>query len=328
MMKKIVVFGASGDTGQYFVKYFLEHYVGDEYQVIATGTRETHYFEQFEVPYYRVDITKKEEFSKLPNDVYAVVDLAGAMPARMKGYNPYKYIDVNIIGNLNILEYCRVNNANRILFAQSFGDIKDYGEQNPLLTVDLPRRFSFTSDHTIYVMSKNFAVDMIENYHQMYGLKRFIFRLPTIYLYSPVDTFYVDGVQRKIGYRLLIDKARAGETIEVWGDSSRVKDMVYVKDFCQMLFKAVFVNRDCGYYNVGTGVGTSLLDQIKGMVEVFGEAGKKSQIVMRPDKPNAPQYIMDITPARDELGYEPRYDYIAMLKDMKEEMKRGGGRDN
>ena len=325
MMKKIVVFGASGDTGQYFVKYFLEHYVGDEYQVIATGTRETHYFEQFEVPYYRVDITKKEEFSKLPNDVYAVVDLAGAMPARMKGYNPYKYIDVNIIGNLNILEYCRVNNANRILFAQSFGDIKDYGEQNPLLTVDLPRRFSFTSDHTIYVMSKNFAVDMIENYHQMYGLKRFIFRLPTIYLYSPVDTFYVDGVQRKIGYRLLIDKARAGETIEVWGDSSRVKDMVYVKDFCQMLFKAVFVNRDCGYYNVGTGVGTSLLDQIKGRVEVFGEAGKKSQIVMRPDKPNAPQYIMDITPARDELGYEPRYDYIAMLKDMKEEMKRGGG---
>lgn len=320
MMKKIVVFGASGDTGQYFVKYFLEHYVGDEYQVIATGTRETHYFEQFEVPYYRVDITKKEEFSKLPNDVYAVVDLAGAMPARMKGYNPYKYIDVNIIGNLNILEYCRVNNANRILFAQSFGDIKDYGEQNPLLTVDLPRRFSFTSDHTIYVMSKNFAVDMIENYHQMYGLKRFIFRLPTIYLYSPVDTFYVDGVQRKIGYRLLIDKARAGETIEVWGDSSRVKDMVYVKDFCQMLFKAVFVNRDCGYYNVGTGVGTSLLDQIKGMVEVFGEAGKKSQIVMRPDKPNAPQYIMDITPAREELGYIPKYDYISMLKDIKREM--------
>lgn len=320
MMKKIVVFGASGDTGQYFVKYFLEHYVGDEYQIIATGTRETHYFEQFEVPYYRVDITKKEEFSKLPNDVYAVVDLAGAMPARMKGYNPYKYIDVNIIGNLNILEYCRVNNANRILFAQSFGDIKDYGEQNPLLTVDLPRRFSFTSDHTIYVMSKNFAVDMIENYHQMYGLKRFIFRLPTIYLYSPVDTFYVDGVQRKIGYRLLIDKARAGETIEVWGDSSRVKDMVYVKDFCQMLFKAVFVNRDCGYYNVGTGVGTSLLDQIKGMVEVFGEAGKKSQIVMRPDKPNAPQYIMDITPAREELGYIPKYDYISMLKDIKREM--------
>lgn len=319
-MKKIVVFGASGDTGQYFVKYFLENYTGNEYQIIATGTREMKYFEQLNVPYYQVDITKKEEFSKLPRDIYAVVDLAGAMPARMKGYNPYKYIDVNITGNLNILEYCRENCADRILFAQSFGDIKDYSEENPLLTVDLPRKFSFTSDHTIYVMSKNFAVDMIENYYQMYGLKRFIFRLPTIYLYSPVDTFYVDGKERKIGYRLLIDKARNGEPIEVWGNPKREKDMVYVKDFCQMLFKAIFVDRDCGYYNVGTGVGTSLLDQIKGMVEIFGTDEKKSEIIMRPDKPNAPQYIMDITPAVQELGYKPKYDYLEMLRDFKREM--------
>ena len=132
----------------------------------------------------------------------------------MKGYDPYKYIDVNITGNLNILEYCRKAKADRILFAQSFGDIKDHAEDNPLLTVDLPRKFSFTSDHTIYVMTKNFAVDMIENYHQMYGLRNFIFRLSTIYLYSPVDTYYVDGNQRKIRYRLLIDKARAGEPID------------------------------------------------------------------------------------------------------------------
>lgn len=319
-MKKIVVFGASGDTGQYFVRHFLDNYTGNEYQIVATGTRETDCFDQLGVSYYRVDITNKDDFSKLPKDVYAVVDLAGAMPARMKGYNPYKYIDVNIIGNLNILEYCRTNHVDRILFAQSFGDIKDYGEENPLLTVDLPRKFSFTSDHTIYVMSKNFAVDMIENYHQMYGLKRFIFRLPTIYLYSPIDTFYVDGVQRKIGYRLLIDKARAGEPIEVWGDSSRVKDMVYVKDFCQMLYKALFVDKSCGYYNVGTGVGTSLLDQIKGMVEIFGENGRKSEIIMRPDKPNAPQYIMDITPAVKDLGYEPKYNYLEMLRDFKQEM--------
>lgn len=172
---------------------------------------------------------------------------------------------------------------------------------------------------------------MIENYHQMYGLKRFIFRLPTIYLYSPVDTFYVDGVERKIGYRLLIDRAIAGEPIEVWGNSSRVKDMVYVKDFCQMLYKALFVNRNCGYYNVGTGVGTSLLDQIKGMIDVFGENGKKSNIIMRPDKPNAPQYIMDITPAVQELGYHPQYNYLEMLQDFKKEMQlhkiNGGGTD-
>ncbi len=320
-MKNIIVFGASGDTGRYFVKYFLDHYCGTDYQVIATGTRETSFFDSLEVPYYQVDIRKKEEFEKLPGEVYAVVDLAGAMPARMKGYDPYKYIDVNITGNLNILEYCRKAKVDRILFAQSFGDIKDHAEDNPLLTVDLPRKFSFTSDHTIYVMTKNFAVDMIENYHQMYGLRNFIFRLPTIYLYSPVDTYYVDGKQRKIGYRLLIDKARAGEPIEVWGDPERIKDMVYVKDFCQMLYRAVFADRNCGYYNVGTGVGTSLLDQIQGMIEVFGTPGKESELIMCPDKPNAPQYIMDIAPAVSELGYKPEYTYRKMLLDFKKEME-------
>lgn len=321
-MKKIVVFGASGDIGRYFVNYFLENYKGNEYEVIATGTRETDYFGKIGVKYYQVDVTNKEDFDKLPTDVYGVVDLAGLMPARMKGYAPQRYIDVNITGNLNILEYCRINNADRILFAQSFGDIKDYGETELILKADMQRKFSFTSDHTIYVMCKNFTVDMIENYHQMYGLKRFIFRLPTVYLYSPVDHFYVDGVSRKMGYRILIDKAIAGEDIEVWGDSSRPKDMVYVKDFCQMLYKAIFVDRTEGYYNVGTGVGTTLLEQIEGMIEVFGTEEKKSNIIMRPDMPNAPQYIMDITPAREQLGYVPQYNYIDMLKDFKAEMEK------
>ena len=329
-MKKIIVFGASGDIGRYFVEYFLEKYIGGQYEIIAVGTRETDFFRAMGVTYVQLDITCKDEFGKLPSsDVYAVVHLAGAMPARMKGYNPYKYIDVNIVGTLNILEYCRESGVDRILFTQSFGDIKDYGDEH-LLTVDLPRKFSFTSDHTIYVMTKNFAVDMIENYHQMYGIKRFIFRLPTIYLYSPIDTYYVDGKIRRIGYRILIDKAINGEPIEVWGDSSRVKDMVYVKDFCQMLYKALFVDRDEGYYNVGIGIGTSLLDQIKGIIEVFGEERHKSSLIMRPDKPDAPQYVMDIAPAQKELGYVPQYGYIDMLKDFKIEMEKhdhetGGG---
>ena len=322
-MKKIIVFGASGDTGRYFIEYFNDNYRKSEYEIIATGTRKTQYFEKIGVKYYQVDITKKEEFQKLPKDVYAVVDLAGAMPARMKGYEPQKYIDVNITGTLNILNYCKENKADRILFAQSFGDIKDYSEKQIVLHPDMERKFSFTTDHTIYVMTKNFAVDMIENYHEMYGLKRFIFRLPTIYLWSPIDNYFVDGEIRKIGYRILIDKAIAGETIEIWGDKTRKKDMVYVKDFCQMLFEALFVEQSEGYYNVGTGIGTSLDEQIRGMVEVFGKEGHRSKIIERPDMPNAPQYIMDITAAVNELGYKPKYDYISMLKDFKEEMEKG-----
>ena len=47
------------------------------------------------------------------------------------------------------------------------------------------------------------------------------------------------------------------------------------------------------------------------------------------EKPNAPQYIMDITPAVQELGYHPQYNYLEMLQDFKKEMQlhkiNGGG---
>lgn len=149
-------------------------------------------------------------------------------------------------------------------------------------------------------------------------MKSFIFRLPTVYSWSDNDSYYVDGVLRKRAWRLLIDKASKGDIIEVWGDPSRKKDMVYVKDFCQMLYKACFVNRDFGYYNVGTGKGTSLLDQIKGIIDVF-TVDKVSPIELCPEKNNAPQYIMDIENAVQDLDYEPMYDYMKMLNDMKKE---------
>ena len=70
---------------------------------------------------------------------------------------------------------------------------------------------------------------------------------------------------------------------------------------------------------MGTGKGITLLDQIKGYVEVFGEDNRKSQILFAPEKRNAPEYIMCIDEARNELGYEPKYSFIEMLKDMKKE---------
>lgn len=323
--KQILVFGASGDTGKYFISYFLEHNSDPLYELIAIGSRKTDYFDSLGIKYYSIDISDKNNFTQL-NDIpnpYAVIDLAGIMPARMKGYDPSRYIDVNITGTLNILNYCIEKHIDRILFSQSFGDIKEYSEKNPVLHADLPSSFSLNNDHSIYVMSKNFAVDMIKHYNLKYALKAFIFRLPTIYLWSDIDTFYVDGVIRKIGYRSIIDRATAGEDIEVWGNPSRKKDMIYVKDFCQMLYLALFVNKSFGHYNVGTGIGITLEDQIKGIIDVFCPEGKKSKMILRPDLPNAPQYIMDITPAVNDLGYSPKYDYISMLRDFKHHMDTG-----
>lgn len=321
-MKKYLLIGANGGTGKYFVDYFCEHQPEDT-ELIGVGRHHCDFIES-KIDYIIADITNKDDIDKLPNDIFGVILLAGAMPARMKGYDPEQYIETNILGVFYILEYCIRNHVDRILFAQSFGDIKDRAETELILTPDMSPSFKYDTDHSVYVVSKNTAVELIKCYHAIHHLKAFIFRLPTVYSWSSNDSYYVDGVLKKRAWRILIDKAINGEDIEVWGDPNRPKDMVYVKDFCQMLFKACFVDRDFGYYNVGTGIGTSLYDQIKGMIEVFGSQKKKSKIIMRPDKPNAPQYIMNITNAQVELGYKPLYMYVDMLKDMlkEKEMKR------
>lgn len=318
--KKIVVFGASGDIGTHLIRYLLNHHITDHYDLVATGTRSSTFSDQIDhFSYIRADITKEEEFHKLPENVYAIIDLAGAMPARMSGYNPQKYVDVNITGTLNVLNYAIRSGADRISYAQSFGDIKSYAEQSVVLHPEMPPYFDFNSDHTVYVMSKNFAVDLIHHYHEKYGIRGFIFRMPTVYLWSQVDYYYVDGVKHQLGYRTLIEHARHGEDIEIWGDPSRKKDMVYIWDFCQMLYLALFCSNSYGHYNVGTGIGTTLEEQIRTIIDVFSEPQHPSRVISRPDKPNAPQYIMDITNAVNDLGYQPKYTYKDALLDMKKE---------
>ena len=85
--EKSCCFWRKRQYGHLFCEIFLEDNSDKDYEVVAVGTRETQKFDELGVTYYQVDITKKEEFDKLPKDVYAVVDLAGAMPARMKGYD-------------------------------------------------------------------------------------------------------------------------------------------------------------------------------------------------------------------------------------------------
>lgn len=82
-MKKIIIFGATGNVGSYVHKYACE-YFKDRYEVIASGRRVTDFFEKQGQKYVSVDINKTEEFEKLPQeDVYAVIDLAAQIPSYM-----------------------------------------------------------------------------------------------------------------------------------------------------------------------------------------------------------------------------------------------------
>lgn len=316
-MKKIIIFGACGNVGKYMVDYFLER-LGDDYELVGTDIIHDDYVES-KIPVYQVNINDKSSFAQLPSDnVHAVIDLVGPMPARMSGYHPEVYVNTNVLGSFQVFQYALECHADRILYAKSFSDIIKRSEKEIVLKTDMQPDFRYDSHHSVYTVTQITATELLKCMHAYYHVKAFIFRLPNIYFWSRNDTYNVNGKLHKMMFRELIDQATAGKTIEVWGDPSRLKDMTYVKDVCQIFYKACFTDRDYGFYNVGTGVGISLLDQIKGIIEVFSE-NSKSSICLRPDKQNAPQYIMDITEAREELGYEPAYSYLDMLRDMKRE---------
>lgn len=314
--KKILILGACGAIGRYLVDYFYERKEEHNISLVTADIQESAFVEE-RSEFYKIDISKKEEWSRIPSNIYAVVDLATTMPARMDGYDPGKYLHVNIEGTYNVLEFCRVNNVNRLLFAQTFGDILAHAEEDLILKIGMTPKHDYADNKSVYITSMISAVELIKCYNAVFNLRSFIFRLPTIYSWNEKQ-YYENGKAKQKGWRLLIQQASEGEDIHVWGDPYRKKDMVYVKDLCQMFYKACFVDKNFGFYNVGTGVGISLLDQIKGMIEVFG-GEKESKIIMAPEMPNAPQYIMCIDEAIEDLGYKPAYSYIEMLQDMKKE---------
>ena len=108
------------------------------------------------IPYFSVDMSKPEDFDKLPqDDVYAVVDLAATIPSYMNGYHPEQYVRSNIMGSYNLLEYCRKAKVDRLLFSTTVFDISLYAKPGVVLKPDLPYNFSYKGDHAVYVITKN-----------------------------------------------------------------------------------------------------------------------------------------------------------------------------
>lgn len=162
---------------------------------------------------------------------------------------------------------------------------------------------------------------MIEHYHQEYGIKNFIFRLPTIYSYSPNYYYYPNGKKTMRPIYQMINKAKNSETIEIWGDSNYSKDMVHVYDFSQILCKAIESKLNGGIYNIGTGNQVTLEEQIRTIVKVFYPKENPSKIVYRPSKKSSGGFLMDIDNVKNDLGYIPKYDCLKLLEDFKKEME-------
>jgi len=322
-MKKIIVIGATSNVGSYFTFWARDYFAG-RYEIVATGRKHTDFFERNGIKYVNLDLTKETDFAKLPREeVHAVVLMAAAAPSYMVEYDPKSYLEANIVGTFNALEYCRKIGVDRMLFMTTSYDtwLTREKDHNTIIHPDSPLNYSYTGDHAVYVISKNAGVELMEHYYQEYGLKKFIFRFTTIYNYSPYHYYYPHGKKTLRPVYRMIENAMASRPIEVWGDGKYAKNMVYVADCSQMLCKAIEVNREKGFYNVGTGIPVTLEEQARTIVDVFSPKDNPSEIVFCPDKKVGGGSLMDIENAKMELGYEPKYDCHALFEEYKKEMK-------
>lgn len=311
--------GATGTLGAYTAL----HFKSKGYNVIAAGHRKNDngFFADHGIVYYSVDITKSDDFNSLPKKgIDTVIDLAGALPASMKGYDAGLYIDTIIKGTYNVLEYMRRADIYRIIFPQSLFDISYmFGTKTPI-PADAEMKAPLIGDHAMYVISKIAAVNTILHYKAMYGIKAFILRLSRVYTYHPNPYTYTDGEKVMVSDRYLMRKAEKGEPIEIWGDPERILETCAMPDFLQIVEKSVESDLEGGVYNIGSN-GSTLEERIRGIVEVFSPESHKSPIIYSPDKRPATQFKLDISKTCRELGYTPQYSWLDYCKWFKEEQK-------
>lgn len=315
----VLVLGATGNLGAYSALALKQA----GFKVIASGKRTSYsgFFAQYGIAYYSVDLTVEHSLDVfLDKGISIVADFAGELPSRC-AYNPQALVRTIPEATLNVLEFMRVAGVKKIIFPTTPYDLFQYHESGVPIDPDAPRSFPPTGDHSIYAIVKNAAVDLIENYHDEYGISRFIPRFFTIYQYHPNAYHYVDGKLRMMPYRMLMDRASKGEPISIYGNPERVKEIVYIKDFTQVVVNAARSSLDGGFYNIGSPYRVSLDKMIRGIVDVFSPEDHKSQISYDPSKPDTLQSMLDWTKTHDELGYAPQYDYIRLLEDFKEEMQ-------
>ncbi len=320
MKEKVLVLGATGNLGAYSTVALKRA----GYDVVAAGHRKSDngFFQEMGIPYYSFDITDKDAFDcLLDENITIVADFAGELPSRC-AFNPQALLRSITEATLNVLEFMRKTGAKKIIFPTTPYDLFYLHETGKPIDPDAQRSFPEANDHSIYAIAKNAAVDLIEHYHHMYGINRFILRYFTIYQYHPNAYHFADHKMRKMPYRGLIDRAAAGETIAIYGDPTRVKEMVYIKDFTKVVVSAANSKLEGGIYNVGSPTRVSLEEMIRGIVEVFSPENQKSEITYDRTKPDTLQSILDWSKTEKDLGYKPEYTFVKMMQDFKEEMEK------
>jgi dTDP-glucose 4,6-dehydratase len=120
---------------------------------------------------------------------------------------------------------------------------------------------------------------------------------------------------------LMVLNAVRGKPLPIYGDGKQIRDWLYVEDHCEAIYRVVKDGKPGETYNVGGGNQPYNIDLVTEICAILDElhpasaphAALMSHVTDRPGHDR--RYAMDITKIRRELGWTPRHDIEAGLRE-------------
>ena len=305
--EKVIVLGATGFLGAYSCLALKSA----GFSVVAVGHRKSDggFFADCGIRYIGgFSIESQDKFRMLPTDIVAVINLAGAMPARSSFQNTV-YVDSIITGTINLCEWMRRYTAcRRVVFNTTPSDVwREFGV-GVRVGDDAIKRYPATGgDHDIYAIAKIAAIDVLDHYKLVAGLSPIVFRHMNVYGFHPSAKYVVDGEERMSPWRILMRRAIAGADIAIYGDGNRKLELLSVYDFARAVVCAVKADATVnGMFNLAGDRPYSLKEEIQTIVAVFGTG---NNITAEPQRPSRMETVLDRCKAARKLGWTPKLDW-------------------
>ena len=250
---KILVIGGAGFIGSFVVSELLKTNVGKVviYDNFARGKinnlAESLKDLRCDVYPNGGDVRDVDTLNDAMQGCDAVMHLAAMWLLHCKDF-PRTAFHVNIEGTFNVLEACVKNNIKRLVYSSSASVYGDASE------VPMTETHPFKNKN-FYGATKIAGEAMCRAYYDRYGLSYVGLRYMNVYGPHQDQTAAYTGV-----IPIMLNKIDANETPTINGDGSQAYDFIDVEDVARCNIQALKAEKTDEFYNVGTGVQTSIKD--------------------------------------------------------------------
>lgn len=235
-----------------------------------------------------------------------VANMAAQAGVRYSLENPHAYVNTNLVGFTNVLEGCRHNEVEHLVFASSSSV---YGANT-----EMPFSVHDNVDHplSLYAATKKANELMAHTYANLYGLPSTGLRFFTVY--GPWG-------RPDMALFLFTRKILNGEPIDVFNHGNHRRDFTYIDDIVEGVVRALdhpaqpnpkwtSSDPDPGtsaapyrLYNIGAHQPVELMRYIEVLEENLGRKAEKNLLPLQPG--DVPETYADVSDLKADVGYEP-----------------------